>query len=176
MTAPHPKPVPHKYVRGKAGWSAIVATVLAITAAGTAGWQYLAHYRPDVGTGPPVAATVITAARQGTVAILSYSPDTLDRDFATARSHLAGDFLAYYDEFTEQVVRPAAAEKKVKTTAEVTRAAVSELHPDSAKVLVFIDQNTMSTDKPQPAMTSSSVLVTLVRHGNNWQISGFDPM
>jgi Mce-associated membrane protein len=162
--------------RGGFRWLAIVVTLLMVAAAVTAAWQYVAHYRSDVETNARVGDTVLAAAREGTVSILSYSPDTLERDFTTAKSHLAGDFLAYYDGFTEQVVRPAATEKKVKTTAEVKRAALSELHPDSAKVLVFIDQNTMSADKPDPVLTSSSVLVTLDRHGNSWLISGFDPV
>jgi Mce-associated membrane protein len=176
VPADAPQTLPQKPLRRGSRWAAFVVTLLVLAGAAAACWQYIAYFRPDVATNPQVADTVIAAARDGTVAILSYAPGTLERDFATAKSHLGGDFLAYYNEFTEQVVRPAATEKKIKTTAEVTRAAISELHPDSAKVLVFIDQNTMSADKPDPVPTASSVLVTLFKHGDVWLISGFDPV
>ena len=42
-------------------------------------------------------SAAVDAARDGTVAMLSYKPDTLDQDFAAAKSHLTGDFLNYYD-------------------------------------------------------------------------------
>jgi Mce-associated membrane protein len=107
---------------------------------------------------------------------LSYSPETLDRDFATAKSHLTGDFLDYYNTFTTQVVAPAAAQKAVKTNAAVVRAAVTELRSGAAVVLVFVNQSTSSSDKPNPSMSSSSVLVTLTRVDDAWLISSFDPV
>ena len=81
-------------------------------------------------------AVALDAAKTGTVALLSYSPESLDKDFAAAKSHLTGDFLSYYTQFTQQIVTPAAKQKSVKTAASVVRAAVSDMHPDSAVVLV----------------------------------------
>lgn len=121
------------------------------------------------------AKSAIAAASDGTIAILSYSPDTLDRDFSTARSHLTGDFLSYYDQFTQQIVAPAAKQKAVKTTAVVLRGALTEFHPDSATVLLFINQSTQSRDRPEPSTTSSSVLVTLTKADGKWLISQFNP-
>ncbi len=91
------------------------------------------------GSDPGVAATVLTAASDGTVALLSYSPESLDKDFATAKSHLSGDFLSYYNDFTQRIVAPAAKQKSLKTTARVVAAALSELRPDSAVVLLYVD-------------------------------------
>src|SRR6185437_15720969 len=119
---------------------------------------------------------VVKAASDGTVALLSYSPESLDRDFASARSHLSGDFLSYYSQFTEQIVAPAARQKALKTTAQVMGAAVSELHPDSAVVLVFVDQSTTSKDRPDPSIAASTVLVSMVRVNGNWLITKFDPV
>jgi Mce-associated membrane protein len=119
---------------------------------------------------------VVDAARDGTVALLSYKPDTLNQDFAAARSHLAGDFLTYYDQFTKQVVTPAAQSKGVMTTAQVVGAAVSELHPDSAVVLVFVNQATASKERPDPSMASSSVKVSLNKVHGQWLITKFDPL
>ncbi|WP_366526316.1 hypothetical protein [Mycobacterium sp.] len=153
-----------------------VLILLLVTSGGLASWLYFHQYRPDRQTGPGVARAVLSAASDGTVALLSYAPDTLDRDFAIAKSHLTGDFLSYYDQFTRQIVAPAARQKALKTTAHVMRAAVAELHPDSAVVLVFVDQSTTSKDKPDPSMAASSVRVTLTRVHGKWLIAKFDPV
>ena len=154
-----------------------VALVLGLLAAGgLAGWLYFTQYRPDKQTDDAVAQSVVNAARDGTVALLSYKPDTLNHDFATAKSHLTGDFLNYYDQFTKEVVTPAAQTKGVTTTAQVAGAAVSELNPDKAVVLVFINQATTSKERPDPAMASSSAKVSLVKVHGDWLIAKFDPL
>ena len=112
----------------------------------------------------------------GTVSLLSYSPESLDKDFATAKSKLTGSFLSYYTQFTEQIVAPAAKQKSVKTQASVVRAAVSEMHPDSAVVLVFINQTTESKDRPDASFINSAVRVTLQKIDGGWLISSFDPV
>lgn len=153
------------------------ALVLGLLAAGgLAGWLYFAQFRPDTQTDNAVAQSAVNAARDGTVALLSYKPDTLNQDFAAARSHLTGDFLNYYDQFTKQVVTPAAQSKAVATTAQVVAAAPSELHPNSAVVLVFVNQVTTSKERPDPAMASSSVLVSLTKVHGDWLITKFDPI
>nr|WP_307857330.1 hypothetical protein [Mycobacterium sp. SM1] len=154
----------------------VVLVLLLVTSTALAAWLYVHQYRPDRQTDSGVARAVLSAASDGTVALLSYAPDSLDRDFATAKSHLAGDFLSYYDQFTRQIIAPAAKQKALKTTAHVMRAAVAELHPDSAVVLVFVDQATTSKDNPDPSMAASSIRVTLTRVHGNWLITKFDPV
>jgi Mce-associated membrane protein len=154
-----------------------VALVLGLLAAGgLAGWLYFTQYRPDKQTDDAVAQSVVNAARDGTVALLSYKPDTLNHDFAAAKSHLTGDFLNYYDQFTKEVVTPAAQTKGVTTIAQVAGAAVSELNPDKAVVLVFINQATTSKERPDPAMASSSAKVSLAKVHGDWLITKFDPL
>ncbi|GFG75221.1 hypothetical protein [Mycobacterium botniense] len=156
--------------------SPVVLILLLAVSAGLATWLYFHEYRPDRQTDQSVARAVCRAASDGTVALLSYAPESLDRDFATAKSHLTGDFLSYYDQFTQQIVAPAAKQKSLKTTAHVMRAAVAELHPNSAVVLVFVDQSTTSKDNPDPSMAASSVLVTLTKINGSWLITKFDPV
>lgn len=163
-----------KLSRGKI-LSALLVLLVVASAALAAGLFYV-QYRPDRATDAAAAKSAISAASEGTVAILSYSPETLDRDFSSARSHLTGDFLSYYNQFTQEIVAPAAKQKSLKTTAVVLRAAVSELHPDSAVVLVFINQTTTSPDRPEPTLTASSVLVSLTKADGNWLISSFNPV
>ena len=161
-------------VAGRIG--AILLVVALLASAGVAAWLYFDQYRPDQQTSDAAANVALDAAKKGTVALLSYSPESLDKDFATAKSHLTGDFLSYYTNFTEQIVTPAAKQKSVKTSAAVVRAAVSELHPDSAVVLVFINQNTTSKENPDGAFAASAVKVGMKKVNDTWLISAFDPV
>jgi Mce-associated membrane protein len=153
-----------------------ILIVLLLISGGSAAWLYFKQYKPGQQTNPDVARTVVGAASDGTVALLSYSPESLDKDFAAAKSHLTGDFLSYYNQFTQEIVAPAAKQKSLKTTAHIVGAAVQELHPDSAVVLVFVDQSTTSKDKPDPSMASSNVLVSMTRVNSHWLITKFDPI
>lgn len=156
--------------------AAVMAFVLLAASAGLTSWLYFNDYRPDQETDPAAAQVALDAAKTGTVALLSYSPESLDQDFANAKAKLTGDFLSYYTQFTEQIVTPAAREKSVKTAASVVRAAVSEIAPDSAEVLVFINQTTTSMENPDGAFAASSVKVGLKKIDGNWLIDSFDPV
>ncbi|WP_428341539.1 hypothetical protein [Mycobacterium sp.] len=154
-----------------------LALILSLLAAGgLAGWLYFSQYRPDAQTDDAVERTAVNAARDGTVALLSYKPDTLNQDFDAAKSHLSGDFRNYYDQFTRQVITPAAQSKGVTTMAQVVGAAATELHRDSAVVLVFVNQVTASKERPDPTMASSSILVSLTKQQGVWLITKFDPI
>lgn len=154
----------------------VVLVLLLVASAALTAWLYIAQYRPDKQTDTASAQSAVNAARDGTVALLSYKPDTLNQDFAAAKSHLTGDFLNYYDQFTKEIVTPAAKEKALTTTAQVVGAAPSEMHPNSAVVLLFVNQATTSKDRPDPAMASSSVLVSLTKVHGTWLITKFQPI
>jgi Mce-associated membrane protein len=139
--------------------SAIVIAGLVVAAAGLAGWTYGDQYRPDQQSDDAAAQAATRAAAEGTAALLTYGPDSVNDDFASAKKHLTGDFLSYYIKFTEQVVAPAA-----------------KIHPDSAVVLLFVNQATTSKDRPESSLTSSSVLVRLEKVDGQWLIAKFDPV
>jgi Mce-associated membrane protein len=159
-----------------ARWRSIVATVFVAAAVAVAVTLYFVVYRPDRQIDEASARQAVQAASDGAVDVLSYSFTALDHDFAKAKSHLTGDFLAYYSKFTEQIVGPTAQQGQLTTSTKVIRAALSELHPDSAVVLVFVDQTTASQQKPQPVKADSSVLVTLKKINGSWLIANFDPV
>lgn len=157
-------------------WVAITLVVLLAITGGVTAWLYFTQYKPDQATGTAAADTALIAAKDGTVALLSYSPETLNDDFTNAKTHLTGDFLNYYNQFTEQIVTPAATKKSVKTSAAIVNAAVAELHPESAVVLVFLNQTTTSTENPDGSFSTSAVKVGLTRVNDDWLISSFDPV
>jgi Mce-associated membrane protein len=158
-----------------ANWRPILATALVVAMLGLTAGLFFFQYRPDRQIDDAAAQGAIRAASDGAVASLSYSPDSMARDFATAKSHLTGAFLAYYDKFTNEIVTPMVQQKHIAQTAAVVRAAVSELHPESAVVLVFLNETTTSKEKPQPLTTPSSVRITLTKVNGSWLISKLDP-
>lgn len=157
-------------------WGTLAIAILLVLSAGGAGGVYWWIYLPDQQTNAVAEKQAVDAAKEGTVALLSYAPDTLDQDLSTAKSHLTGEFLTYYSQFTDTIVKPAASKKGVKTEANVVRAAVSDMHPDRAVVLVFVNQVTTSKDRPEPALATSAVMVSLVKKSDYWLISEFKPV
>ncbi|ARR83260.1 hypothetical protein MOTT27_02439 [Mycobacterium intracellulare subsp. yongonense] len=159
-------------------WAAVVALCVATLAAAlVGGWQVQVKSRqlPPVADQPAERQAAVQAASSGTVKILSYSPDTLDQDFSAAEEMLAGDFLAYYKQFTAEIVKPAALEKRLTTTATVLRAGVESLTSENASILIFVNQTTTSREKTSPSIASSSVRVSLNKVNGTWRIVKFDP-
>ncbi len=157
-----------------ARWRPMLLTVILVAATGFAAGYFYYVYRPDMQTDNAVARGAVKAASDGAVALLSYSPDTLDRDINNAKSRLSDSYLAYYQQFADQIVGPAAQRGRVTTTATVVKAAVAELHPSSAVVMMFIKLKTASKEKPEPIVTSSTLRVTLIKAKDSWLIEKFE--
>lgn len=159
--------------RNKLTLFAAAAVLIAALLAGSVYWFV---FRPDQLTDQAARAELLDAAKSGTEALLTYSPETVDKDLAEAKSHLTGDFLTDYSKKADETVVPAAKQAGVKTEASVTRAAVAQMEPDSAQVLVFVNQVSISRQRPTPALSTSSVILTLVKRDGHWLISDFKPV
>ena len=157
-------------------WAAVLTVAALLVSAVTAGSVYWWLYRPDRLTDTASQEQVLSAAREATEALLSYSPEKVDTDVAAAKALLTGDFLQKYTEFADTVVVPAAKDRGVKTEANVARAAVSQMRPGDAHVLIFVNQVTTSKERPTPALATSSVMVTMVRSDGRWLVSEFNPI
>lgn len=117
----------------------------------------------------------VQAARDSTTALLSYRPDTADRDLGAARDRLTGSFRDSYTSLTHDVVIPGAKQKQISAVATVPAAASVSATPNHAVVLVFVNQ-TVIVGQDAPTATASSVRVTLDKVGGRWLISQFDPI
>jgi len=115
------------------------------------------------------------AATESTIALLSYKPDTVEKDLGAARDRTTGDFKNAYTSLTHDVVIPGAKQKHISATATVPASASVSATANHAVVLVFVDQTVIVGDDA-PTMTASSVKVSLDKVGNHWLISGFDPV
>ena len=157
-------------------WRSMLVLVVLVGSAAVLTTVYLTQYQVMRQTGAAAEQAVIAAASNGTVALLSYAPDTIDADLATAESQMTGEFLTYYSKFTADVVAPAVRDRGVRASARAVDAALMEIQPTEAKVLVFLNQETVSRDRPEPAYTASSVIVSLAKVDGEWLISAFNPV
>ena len=158
-----------------ARWRLISLAIAVVAAIGLAGAVFFLQYRPNLQTNDAAAHSAIKAASDGTVALLTYSPESLDNDLAAGKSHMTGELLRYFTGFSQYFVAPAVRRQGIKASASVLRAAVADMHPDSAVVLVFVHQTTTSKDKPDPVLSTNSVRVTLTKVDGSWLIAKFEP-
>jgi Mce-associated membrane protein len=114
-------------------------------------------------------------AKDSTVALLSYKPDTVEQQLTAARDRLTGEFKDQYSGLTTNVVIPGAKQKQISAVASVPGAASVSADPGEAVVLLFVNQ-TVTVGTGVPTDTASSVRVTLDKIGDHWLISKFEPV
>lgn len=117
----------------------------------------------------------VAAAKESTVALLSYQPDSVEKDLGAARDRLTGKFKDSYTQLVQDVVIPGAKKGHISAIATVPAAASVSATPNHAVALVYVNQ-TVTVGNDAPADTSSTVRVTLDKIGNRWLISAFDPV
>jgi Mce-associated membrane protein len=165
---PHPK-----RLRAKVILAYGVLPALALLLAAGAG--FLKYQVESVRQSQAAAIESIQAASDSTIALLSYQPDTADKQLPAARERLTGTFRDEYTKLITDVVIPGAKQKKISAIATVPAAASLSATPNHAVVLLFIDQSVViGTDAP--TATSSTVRVTLQKDRDRWLISQFEPL
>ena len=116
------------------------------------------------------------AAKDSTVALLSYKPDSVEQQLTAARDRLTGEFRDQYTDLTNNVVIPGAKQKQISAVASVPAAASVSANPGHAVVLLFVNQAVTVGNGGVPADTASSVRITLDKVGERWLISKFEPV
>ncbi|WP_428343188.1 hypothetical protein [Mycobacterium sp.] len=117
----------------------------------------------------------VTTAREATVTMLSYQPDTVAKKLGAARDQLTGPFRDSYASLTNDVVIPGAKQKQITALASVPAVASVSANSNRAVALVFVNQ-TLTIGADAPTETASAVRVTMEKVGNRWLVSGFDPV
>jgi Mce-associated membrane protein len=163
--------------RRRIDWSRVVAygvlPGLALVLALTAG--FLKYVDNSVRNSDTARIESIQAAKDSTIAMLSYKPDTVEKQLNDARDLLTGDFQNSYTSLITDVVIPGAKQKQISAVATVPAAASVSTDSNHAVVLVFVNQ-TVVVGADAPTDTASSVRVTLDKHGDKWLISEFQPV
>ena len=117
----------------------------------------------------------VAAAKDSTIALLSYKSDSVEKDLEAAKNRVTGAFKESYTQLINDVVIPGAKRGHISTTASVPAAASVSANPNHAVTLLFVNQ-TAVVDKDPPTDSVSSVRVTLDKIDGHWLISGFDPV
>jgi Mce-associated membrane protein len=117
----------------------------------------------------------VNAAKDSTIKMLSYKPDTVEQQLNDARDLLTGEFRDSYTSLINDVVIPGATQKQISAVASVPAAASVSADPTHAVVLVFVNQ-TVVVGQELPTDTASSVRVTLDKVDGRWLISEFEPV
>lgn len=117
----------------------------------------------------------VQAARNGTIAMLSYTAADVDKQLVAARDLLTGEFRKSYTGLTNDVVIPGAKQQHITAAATVPAASSVSASVNHAVVLVFVDQTT-TVGSSAPTAMASAVRVTLDKVNGRWLISQFDPV
>jgi len=168
IDAEHPR---QRMSRGQVGAYILLPLVVMLMAAVAGHLKYQDNSIRDAQT---AAMSSVLAAKEGTIALLSYTPETAQATLTAARDRLTGSFRDSYTSLTNDVVIPGAKQKRISATATVPAASSVSANPNRAVVLVFVDQSVI-VGNDAPSGTASTVQVTLDKIGDRWLISGFDP-
>ena len=158
------------------GLPAALAAAAVALAVGTAFLQWQAHTQRSV----DVARTEsLQAARDTTAAVLTYTPDTVEKDLAARTDKLTGAFRDEYTTLMTTQVIPGAKESNVTAVTEVPAAASVSVTRSRAVTLLFVDQTITRSDgggPPRPTRSTFGVRVTLEKTGERWLVSEFQPV
>lgn len=154
-----------------AAFGVLPCLVLLLAAAG----GYLKWQSSSIRASQTSSIESVAAAKDGTIAMLSYQPDTVEQDLGAARDRMTGTFKESYTRLTHDMVIPGAKQRHISAVATVPAAASVSATADHAVALVFVNQ-TVVVGSDAPSATASSVRVTLDKVGDRWLISGFDPV
>ncbi|MCQ4084054.1 hypothetical protein NGB36_26595 [Streptomyces sp. RB6PN25] len=163
--------------------SRLVLVLVLLILAGSAATAVLGLQHRDADSSRQARADALAAARTAAPVILSYDYRHLARDFAAADSHLTGPFRDQYRKTTQTVVGPTAARYHgivkatvAQPTGGLPAASVVSATPDSAVVLLFMNQVTTSTQISGPRLDLDRVRMTLTSTPGGWKVSAVDAL
>jgi len=146
-----------------------LALLLAITA-GFLKWQDVSARSSQI-----AGIEAVAAAKDAAIGLLSYKPDSVEKDLDAAKDRLTGTFKESYTQLTHDVVIPGAKEKHISSVATVPAAASVAATRNHAVVVLFVNQTTV-VGNDAPTDSQSSVRVTLDKIDGRWLVSGFEPI
>lgn len=149
---------------------------LAIVAAGAAAVLFgVARDQPSVITrAEPDYATIERTARESTLAILSYEPDTVEQSLNKAKDLTTGSFKQQFSSLVDGIVIPGAKSDRITSEATVVAVGTESATQSKATVLTFVNQKVTKGDDA-PSTTASSVKIGLVKVDDRWLIEAFNP-
>lgn len=147
---------------------AVVALVLALTC-GVLRWLTVSQDQSDTARDESVQA-----AKEITGEMLSYETETVEEQLTAARDRMTGEFRGTYSAMIDEVI-PAAHAQRIAAFAEVLRAGVVSAKSDRAELVLFVNQSVQVGDN-MPQKTPSVARATMVKVGDQWLLSEYEPV
>ena len=120
-------------------------------------------------------ADVMTAATDGTRAVLTYRAGSVDADLARAATFLTGDFRDYYTKLGTDAIAPNARSRGLSSEAAVAGTSTIRVDRGSAGALVFVNQS-VTPASGAASVTSTAIRVHLTEVDGRWLIDRFEPI
>jgi Mce-associated membrane protein len=118
----------------------------------------------------------VVAARAAMGAVLSYNYQTIDADITHAESYLTGTFRTEYRTTAEKTVKDAAVRYKASVKAEVVYAGAITATPNTARVLIFVNQTVNNTLIRAPRVDTPRVRLEMRKVHGKWLVSKLDSL
>lgn len=151
----------------------IVLPVLVLGLAAAAGYLGWRDYQAQAADTARIES--VQVAKESTIRLLSYQPDTVEQELTEARDLLTGDFQESYTQLTKDVVIPGAQQQRIAAVVNVPAVASVSASAKHAVALVFVNQ-TVTVGDSAPTSTNSSVRVSMDKVGDRWLVSEFEPV
>jgi len=137
-------------------------------------WQGL-EYRKDRQI-EQAREEAVAAASEQAIEMLAYKFDTAGDELSKAADGLTGDFRDDYTKLIQDVIVPGAEEKQLTVQVTVQAGGVISAEPDSASVLLYLNQITTSAEVPEAQTAGSRVIVDLQKVDDQWLVSSLKPV
>ncbi|OBG48663.1 hypothetical protein [Mycolicibacterium fortuitum] len=147
---------------------AVIALVLAV-ASGVLRWLTVTQAESDT-----ARVESVEAAKEITAEMLSYETDTVEQQLTAARDRMTGKFLGTYTAMINEVI-PAAQAQRIAAVADVLEVGTVKAEPDRAELVLFVNQSVQVGDH-MPEKTPSVARVTMVKDGDRWLLSEYEPV
>lgn len=147
---------------------AVIALVLAV-ASGVLRWLTVMQAESDT-----ARVESVEAAKEITAEMLSYETDTVEQQLTAARDRMTGKFLGTYTAMINEVI-PAAQAQRIAAVADVLEVGTVKAEPDRAELVLFVNQSVQVGDH-MPEKTPSVARVTMVKDGDRWLLSEYEPV
>lgn len=148
---------------------AVLVALLACIALGVGPFTGFAEV-DEVAETNSAGETAAAAAESSATEILAYNHKRMDADQAAATEYMTEGFAEKYSETFTKVVEPAAAQTRAQVSAEVQGSAVVRAGEDTARILLFVDQTTVSTANDTPQSALNRVQFVMVKESGDWLV------
>ncbi|WP_020109647.1 hypothetical protein [Nocardia sp. 348MFTsu5.1] len=117
------------------------------------------------------------ATADAVTALMTFRPDTLTAAQETVGDRLTGRLLLEFRSQGPGVVLPTAVESGAQMTAQVLATGVADMDDNSARVLVFVNQDiTLPAAQPQQQVVAVTRWADMRKVDGNWLLAGLQPV